>query len=255
MRTEQFEESEPKTSEENWIYGDQKDISIRFWTPFDTAFLATLRALEPYVTAKLNFLEVGFAPGKILAWAALKRGANVSGVDYSESGCLTARRYFERAKVSADIRCENVFDTSLNADTFDVVFSRGVIEHFDEPRLIVKKHVELTKKHGLIIILIPNYSGIWRRIQGKIDPKNLSIHNTDIMSPGALEALFDMDSCSIEKSGYLGPLSLSHLSMNRILPSFVANNLTRAVELLSTLLPFPAHKFAPQVFVIARKTM
>lgn len=254
MDTELFRKSKPKTSQTNWQYGeDTSAMSTRFWTPFDSSYLATLRILKRYVSAESKFLEIGFAPGKLLAWVSLYLNANVTGLDYSESGCNKARVFFKKIGALAEIKCENVFDNSLSPNSFDVVFSRGVIEHFDEPEHIVQKHLELTKFGGLVILLIPNYGGIWKLIQEKLDPDNLSIHNLDIMNPKSVELLFDKNKCEIVDSGFLGPITLSHLSLSRVIPKSISTVVTRTVDLFSTFIPLPVGKFAPQIFVVARK--
>jgi 23S rRNA U2552 (ribose-2'-O)-methylase RlmE/FtsJ len=52
-------------------------------------------------------LEIGFAPGKHLAWVARALGAVVSGIDYSEPGMRRAEHLFTQLGIPGDLRCED----------------------------------------------------------------------------------------------------------------------------------------------------
>src|SRR5947207_15902867 len=95
------------------------------------------RILRAHVRPGSSFLELGCAPGKLLAWVALRLGARVSGLDYSPTGIAWARELFDALGCKGDLRCEELFSTSFPRDAFDIVFSSGLIEHFDDPSTIV----------------------------------------------------------------------------------------------------------------------
>ena len=137
----------------------------------------------------MRYLEIGCAPGKILSWVGREVGAPVCGVDYSPTGAETARWLCHGLGIDADIRCEEATQTSFPARSFDLVFSCGLIEHFEDPAPMVAAHVELLAPGGVALIAIPNYSGIYLRLQAWCDPKNLEIHNLGIMNEAAMRAL------------------------------------------------------------------
>lgn len=144
------------------------------------------RLLKAQVVPGAKVLEIGFAPGKLLAYVAKTLGARVSGIDYSENGVAFARRLFEVLGLKADFRCEDIFATTFQPGTFDFVYSVGVIEHFNDPRDIVRRHVELLRPGGTALILIPDYGGIYGRLQRYFDAQILELHNLRIMSPEAM---------------------------------------------------------------------
>ena len=146
------------------------------------------RVIAPHVRPGMRYLELGCAPGKMLAWVASDLGARVSGLDYSERGIEWARRLFDTLGLEADLRCEDVWSTTFDRGGFDVVFSAGLIEHFDDPSALVRQHVTLVKPGGRAIITVPNYGGIYGRLQGWFDPDNLALHNLSIMSTEAMRA-------------------------------------------------------------------
>ena len=56
------------------------------------------------------------------------------------------------------IICENVFQTTLEGGSFDIVYSMGLIEHFENPTEVIDEHIRLLNKEGFLIILIPNFN-------------------------------------------------------------------------------------------------
>lgn len=137
----------------------------------------------------MSVLEIGCVPGKMLAWVAKGLGARISGPDYSQRGVEVTRWLLGEMKIAADIRCEDVFSTSFERGTFDVMYSNGEIEHFEDPRELVEVHARLLRPGGTAIILIPNYGGLYGPLQRRFEPENLAIHNLAIMNREALRGL------------------------------------------------------------------
>ena len=69
------------------------------------------------------------------------------------------------------------------------MFSCGLIEHFEDPSEMVAAHLRLVAPGGTVLIAIPNYSGLYLRLQRWFDPANLAIHNVRIMNEAAIAAL------------------------------------------------------------------
>jgi len=186
------------------------------------------RLLRSHVTAGARFLEIGCAPGKMLAWVAKVLRADVAGLDYAERGMLFCRSLFEALAIEADLRCEDVFSTTFLPGSFSVVFSAGVIEHFDDPREIVRRHVLLVEPGGKVVITVPNYGGIYGHLQRLFDPENLRHHNSSIMTASAMRALAPDDLVEDIRAYAFGRMSPWILSFDRRWPG----GLTRAVQYL-----------------------
>jgi SAM-dependent methyltransferase len=185
----------PKTEQGYWddIHAGTR-VRMRLPSPLDVGTLNYMRLMRRFVRPGMRVLEVGFAPGKYLAWTGKRLGAKVCGVDYSESGLATSRRLFAALGLEGDLRCEDFFKTTFEPSSMDLVYSLGVVEHFDDPRDIVSRHVSLARPGGgVALIVIPNYGGLYGRLQGSFDPENLAIHNTSIMSVEALRRLGESD--------------------------------------------------------------
>lgn len=176
------------------------------------------RLLRPAVRPGMRVLELGCAPGKILAWVAARLEARVAGLDYSERGIGWSRKLFEALGIPVDLRCEDVFNNTFDPASFDVVYSSGLIEHFEDPRAIVRMHVLLAKPGGKAIIAIPDYGGIYGRLQLWLDPANLALHNLQIMNTDALLRLAPAELTGTVRSYRAGRLSPWQLSFERRLP-------------------------------------
>jgi 2-polyprenyl-3-methyl-5-hydroxy-6-metoxy-1,4-benzoquinol methylase len=224
-----------KTTRSHWDDAWAAPPRWKLPSPLYVTTLNMQRLLRPHVRPGMRVLELGCAPGKILAWVAAALGGRVSGLDYSERGITWSRTLFEALKIQADLRSEDVFRTTFPAGTFDVVYSSGLIEHFEDPRAIVRTHVELTRPGGKAIIAIPDYGGVYGRLQRWCDPENLAIHNLEIMSLSALARLVPEGLSGDVRVYRAGRLSPWQLSLGRRLPSFLGpavNHLLNGVGLL-----------------------
>lgn len=243
----------PKTSPDDWIYSTRTMHSARFWSPFDPGFAQALKTLDGYVQSGSKVLEIGCAPGKMLAWAAIKKKAKISGIDYSHSGISAAKSYMKMLGICADLRKENIFETTFKHDAFDVVYSVGVIEHFDNPAKILQAHLNLAKPGGFVVMFMPNYGGFWGKVQKWLDPQNLAIHNVDMMNLGAMKNLMCRLKCEIVCIGYRGSFSTSILSIEKLVHPKLAGLIHKTLNAFSTFLPIPIGSLAPQIVTVVRK--
>ena len=91
---------------------------------------------------------------------------------------------------------------------FDIVMSLGFIEHFEETSDVVQRHLLWLKKGGLLILGVPNFSGLNRIIQKHLDSSLLDKHNLEIMSTVFFENLateFELQKISIDYLGSFEP--------------------------------------------------
>jgi len=203
------------------------------------------RVIEPHVRPGMRYLELGCAPGKMLAWVASDLGARVSGLDYSQRGIEWARRLFDTLGLEADLRCEDVWSTTFDRGGFDVVFSAGLIEHFDDPSPLVRQHVTLVKPGGRALITVPNYGGIYGRLQGWFDPDNLALHNLSIMSTEAMRRLAPSDLARDIRAYPAGRISPWAISIGHRWPAPVAAGLAYAANGLGLVQPVDVAALCP----------
>lgn len=241
------------TTVDHWDAAYKTSIRMRLPSALLTSTRDSRRELRRWVKPGDKVLEIGFAPGKQLAWVASALGAQVSGIDFSDSGVALSLRLFETLGLKGDLRREDVFNTSFEPGTFDVVYSEGVIEHWDDPRPIVRQHMALLRPGGVAVITVPNYGGIYGRLQGRIDPENLALHNTRIMSLKSLGELMPSDISDDVCVRETGRVNTGLINFNRVVPSPVAQALFWSVNLIGHLQPFDVKVLAPRLVVTGRR--
>lgn len=187
------------------------------------------RLLGPHLPRGARVLEVGSAPGLALAKLATRFGAEPWGLDYSEDGVRANRATFERFGFDpAHVLHGDFFDDGFldaHRGAFDVVTSNGFIEHFDDVRAVVARHVALVRPGGLVAISVPNLTGVNGLLTRFFHRALLDAHNLDIMALDAFARLFDgfgLTSLACERVG------LFHLGLQATPPGSPKRHLLRA---------------------------
>ena len=160
-----------------------KEIKLPVKVNPDFSFDRTLaQVLSKYLPTQGSVFEVGCAPGKWLSYVAESNGMEVGGIEYSEAGAAATIKNLHILGVkSHTLICGDFFIVKPNKQ-YDVVMSFGFIEHFDDVDNVVKKHLGWLKPGGVLILGIPNFSGLKGLIQSILDRDILDKHNLDIMN-------------------------------------------------------------------------
>jgi len=66
-------------------------------------------------------------------------------------------------------------------EKYDLVFSKGFIEHFEDTEDVISRHWQYVSKGGTMIINLPNFTGFNGIYQLIHDPANLNAHNLTSM--------------------------------------------------------------------------
>lgn len=130
-----------KTEQAYWEANSQELIKYRLPSKLNVGVLNVTRLLKRHVRPGSRYLEIGCAPGKMLAWVAGVLKAEVDGLDYSEPGIVKCRVLFDALGLKVNLHHDDFFNHHLPPASFDVVTSFGVIEHFDDARSMVQKHL------------------------------------------------------------------------------------------------------------------
>ena len=75
-----------KTEQAHWDAAWQLPIKARLPSRHNAGVLNVTRLFEWHVRPSFRYIEIGCAPGKILAWVASVLKAEAAGLDYSEIG-------------------------------------------------------------------------------------------------------------------------------------------------------------------------
>ncbi len=148
-------------------------------------------------------LEIGCFPGRTLFYFGLN-GYEINGIDYSIY-LDRLKEWFENKKFKIGKFEKADIDRIKIDKKYDIVFSRGFIEHFSDYKEKIKKHIEATQKNGYILITTPNFSGKIQKFLHKIcDKETLDKHYLPATDYKNWIKTFEENNCSIEKSGYFG---------------------------------------------------
>ncbi len=154
-----------------------------------------------------NFIEIGCAPGNYLIKFKKYFNIDVFGVEYSEEGYHKTLENIKNYGISAsNIALDDFFNSNFlenNKEKYNIVFSSGFIEHFDNPDYVIEKQKLLLKSSGLIICIIPNVKFINKLLAGN---KLLEIHNQKIMDIKTYKSIFEKCNLKIEYCDYFGGL-------------------------------------------------
>jgi 2-polyprenyl-6-hydroxyphenyl methylase / 3-demethylubiquinone-9 3-methyltransferase len=134
----------------------------QWWQP-DGAF-KTLHDINParldwisqYITPKnLKMLDIGCGGG-ILSEGLARLGAEVTGLDVEEQALNTARAHAEVSNLSSSLRyvCEPV--ESFEEGPFDAITCLEMLEHVEDPEVVINSAVALLKPGGFLFLSTVN---------------------------------------------------------------------------------------------------
>ena len=210
-------------------------------------------------------LEIGAGASAYLPYFNKHLGCNVFGIDYSPKGCELADQNLRLLKANGRIFCMDLFDniTDISND-FDIVFSAGVIEHFEDPKIVICKMKEYLADGGLVIATIPNTGGLPFRLLKIINSELYRSHK--IIKKGQLAKYFEGTQMKVIDYGYLGTFrpnifNEEWLSVPRWLwwtaspTRFFFNNLSALIgKVLRWLsIEFPNPYFSPYQYIVSQK--
>lgn len=114
-----------------------------------------------------NILEIGCGTSSLLLKLA-KDFKEVVGLDISDEALkisnLNALKMGVRNSRFVKGDC---FNLPFKDNSFDFVWSQGLIEHFDDPKKIVLEHYRVCKKNGVVLISTPakySYQFLWYKL-------------------------------------------------------------------------------------------
>ncbi len=176
-------------------------------------FLSALgRSVKP---GPAKIIEIGSAPGAFLNECHRRFGFEPYGVEFSPVGASVNRENFKSWGLDPNHVFESDFFAndfqSANRAQFDVVVSRGFIEHFTDLTPVIDAHVNLLKPGGILVISIPNYSGL-NYILGYLTVRLLfPLHNFGLMRKDVFGSLFVRPDLDGLFCGYGGGVDLGLL--------------------------------------------
>lgn len=135
-----------------------------------------------YLKNKESFIEIGGFPGINAAYFYKNICKDVSLLDfYIDKQIVSKLEAFNHIPKDT-IKCiESDFFVFETTNKYDIVFSSGFIEHFDDTKDVIKRHIDLLSPNGNVLIILPNFRGLNGVLQYLFDRNNFNIHNLNSM--------------------------------------------------------------------------
>ncbi len=217
-----------------------------------------------------SFFEVGCGSSGWLPYFAKTYGLKVSGVDYSPVGCRLAEENLRILGISyGEIICKDIFDEDCTGGKkYDVIFSYGVVEHFDKPEEVIQIFSSFLNPGGLMITLIPNLNGSMGWLSRIFIPDIFKMHR--VISREQLENYHKMNALVNCNTNYAGTFTLAVLplvksqhwlfrkgSVQRKITVFVFGTFDKLASKFFRLfrINIPTKGFSPYIISIAKKNI
>ena len=160
--------------------------------------------LQPLASPGASLIEIGCGRSQLLPYFATHFGFRVAGLDYSPIGCDKARRILSREQIDGEIFFGDLwtFD-AFPAPGYDVVFSFGLVEHFEDTAGMIRGLARFARPGGTVVTLIPNMRGTVGALQRSLSREIYDIHVP--LSAAQLARAHTDAGLSLQSSGYLLP--------------------------------------------------
>jgi SAM-dependent methyltransferase len=139
-------------------------------------YQAFKRVLDRYVGPGTTACEVGCADSIWVPYL-IRRGAEVTGLDYSEAGMRRLQESLSTLGLSATLLGRDLLsEDPFGGRQFDVVYSLGLVEHFERGNGIVAALARALRPGGILITVVPNLAGTWGALQRRLDRHVFDLH-------------------------------------------------------------------------------
>jgi 2-polyprenyl-3-methyl-5-hydroxy-6-metoxy-1,4-benzoquinol methylase len=159
-------------------------------------------------------LEIGCAPGRWMVFYAERFGATVEGLEYTPLGAEQTRANLKMCGVEGDVHEANFWSWQPETPA-DIVLSLGFIEHFDDIDATFRRHVEMVRPGGRLVLAVPNFQGVNRALQRFCDLHWLLIHNPAAMGLAGYQRRAVICDLEITSGRYVGGFDPDIISVRR----------------------------------------
>lgn len=202
--------------------------------PYVGAIVSTIERFFP--PGARTIIELGGAPGGYLAHFA-RGGLFPVALEQSEVGCEQTLENWRLLGVAGKVVQGDLFEPA--DDRYDIVYSLGLIEHFDDPGDVVRHHLKFLEPGGLLVLGCPNFRGVYHHAMRWLSPERLAAHNLETMRAESWDAFEGRLGLTRMFRGYVGgfePRILTPAERSGVAATAVA----RSARLASRALRLPA---------------
>lgn len=244
-------------------YRDRPDLSPIIVSGYKNFYASEIYQIKKNVGFdRKKILEVGGGGSQWLALLSKQHPSSIFvALDYSEEGCSLIEEYAKNNKLrNLKVTCKDLFDCSVDEGKFDVIYSHGVVEHFQDLSQVMLVIKKLLAENGRLITFIPNMSGVIGKLTKffKKEVYNIHvIHDKESFIKGHTDAGLEVIESGYLCSSNFGVLS-SCFSTQKGWRWEVYRFLTRLSKTIwafeTRVFKLPTSRFfSPYIYVIAKK--
>ena len=139
-------------------------------------------------------------------------------------------------------------------ETYDLVLSCGLIEHFQDTKDIIKRHIQFLKPGGTLFITLPNFRSVNGWVQRNFDLENYEKHNIDCMDPALLSKICTELGLKVKQAGYWGRYSvwLENKSEKSMLTKAFIKSIWFAGKIFTKVVPIESRLLSPYILLEAK---
>ncbi len=192
--------------QEESVADGQHVVEVDYWAArWDEKELVRFHRPPPWHDVVKRFLpqrkdwtlfEIGCVPGGMLVYFNKEFGYQPAGIDY----CPRLDMVRATLEINGCDEAKDLFEGDLFTFTpprgYDVVFSAGFVEHFEDYMPAFHKHAECIRPGGLLVLNVPNYTHVQYWIRKVFDSENLAKHRFEIMKPSVMRKA--VEDCGLE---------------------------------------------------------
>lgn len=106
-----------------------------------------------------KIIELGGCPGRWANFFNQHFHCRCDVIDFGKNNFKLTKKNYQILGIHGHIFNQDIFSNNLVKNSYDLVLSDGLVEHFSELKSIFYEHVKLLNKNGLLIIGTPNIKG------------------------------------------------------------------------------------------------
>lgn len=164
--------------------------------------------MKRYIPRASAVLEVGAGGSHTLGAIAGRLDCQAVGIEPDTGGIRKALELADSESAQVTMLRGDGFQLPLAADSFDVVYSLGLIEHFDrnDSSALIREHVRVCKQGGRVIIAVPNFWNLPHTLRKWYLGKNYEYYPEESYRPSTLKEMMNQEGLTIEQADGLAPL-------------------------------------------------
>lgn len=243
------------TEREFWLnyWESKKDLIITVPKDFNLAnFLVEICKKNTIKTS----LELGGFPGHYSIYLKKWLGVTPTLLDYIIHYPIIEEllKVNQLSKNDINIIEADLFTYPVSKQ-YDLVFSNGLIEHFEDTKYILSFHHKFLVNNGHLYVTLPNFRGFNGWLQKTFDIENYNKHNIECMDIPFLKKCLEELGFSEIDVFYYGKFMmwLENYSQKNIVFRVIFKVVWFILKIFFKIIPVETKLFSPYIVILAKK--